>query len=80
MEDAARQVSPDNAIGRLSRVEAMSSRQVSKSTLPGLKFKLSRLEYLSAEINKPDFDICSRRLSENCHFEPKARNLVLASN
>jgi hypothetical protein len=48
--------------------------------LPGLKFKLSRLEYLSAEINKPDFDICSRRLSENCHFEPKARNLVLASN
>lgn len=60
MEDAARPVSPDNAIGRLSRVEAMSSRQISKSTLLGLKSKLSRLEYLSAEINKPDFGICSR--------------------
>ncbi|MCK8603654.1 TraR/DksA family transcriptional regulator [Desulfoferrobacter suflitae] len=60
MEDAARPVSPDNAIGRLSRVDAMSSRQISKSTLFALKSKLSRLEYLSEKINEPDFGMCAR--------------------
>lgn len=60
MEDAARPVSPDNAIGRLGRVDAMSGREISKSTLFAMKSKLSRLEHLSTKINEPDFGLCSR--------------------
>ena len=59
MADSARPVSPDNAIGRLSRLEAMSSRKISEATLASLKSKLSRLEYLSTKIDDPDFGQCS---------------------
>jgi DnaK suppressor protein len=60
MADSARPVSPDNAIGRLSRMEAMSSRKISEATLASLKSKLSRLEYLSTKIDHHAFGQCSR--------------------
>jgi DnaK suppressor protein len=59
MTESARPVSPDNAIGRLSRMDAMSGRMVSEAALQAMKTKLSTLEYLLGRIHKPDFGMCS---------------------
>ncbi len=59
MKDSTKPVSPDNAIGRLSRMDAMGSRMVSEATLNSLKSKLSKLEYLARRVHHPDFGICT---------------------
>jgi DnaK suppressor protein len=59
MEESTKPVSPDNAIGRLSRIDAMSSRMVSDAALRAMKSRLSKLEYLLGRIDKPDFGMCS---------------------
>ena len=59
MEDSARPVSPDNAIGRLTRMDAMSNQMMSAAALRSLRSRLSKLENLLGRINKPDFGMCS---------------------
>jgi DnaK suppressor protein len=59
MQDSARPVSPDNAIGRLTRMDAMSNQMISEAALRSLRSRLSKLENLLGRINKPDFGMCS---------------------
>lgn len=59
MAESTRPVAPDNAIGRLSRMDAMSGRMVSEAALQAMKTRLSTLEYLLGRIHKPDFGMCS---------------------
>jgi DnaK suppressor protein len=59
MKDSTRPVSPDNAIDRLTRMDAMSSRMVSEAALRAQKTRLSTLEYLPGRIHKPGFGMCS---------------------
>lgn len=59
MEDSARPVAPDNALGRLTRLEAMGAQGVSEAALSTKKSELSRLEYAMTKIDEPDFGECS---------------------
>ncbi len=58
LEDSARPVSPDNAIGRLSRMDAINNKMISDSALRSMKSRLSQLEHLLGRIDKPDFGMC----------------------
>ena len=51
-------VSPDNAIGRLTRMEAINDKSVSEANLSFAKQKLFGLENTLGKIEQPDFGLC----------------------
>ena len=58
-KDSSQPVSPDNAIGRITRMEAINSKSISEVSLAKSKQKLKALEKSLAFINDPDFGYCS---------------------
>jgi DnaK suppressor protein len=55
----ARPVSPDNAIGRLTRMEAINSKSINEAALTKAKNRLTRLRLAQSMIDDPDFGLCS---------------------
>ena len=53
-------VAPDNAIGRLTLMEAISSHGSSEASLASSKAKLYKLEKALSKVDLPDFGICAR--------------------
>ena len=51
-------ISPDNAIGRLTRMEAISSKSINEAALSGAKRILSGLESALKMTDDPDFGLC----------------------
>ncbi|MDM8514626.1 TraR/DksA C4-type zinc finger protein [Desulfobacterales bacterium HSG16] len=52
-------VSPDNAIGRITRMEAINSKSINEAALNKAKYTLSKLEEALPKINDPDFGLCT---------------------
>jgi DnaK suppressor protein len=65
-------ISPDNAIGRLSRLDAMQDKGVTEASLNQAREKLSRLETALQRIYDPDFGICV-----TCHQDIPVERLLL---
>ncbi len=59
LRETSKPVAPDNAIGRLSRMEAINDKSVSEASLASAQLKLSRLETALGKIDDPDFGVCS---------------------
>lgn len=57
-EQLCRPVSPDNAIGRLTRLDAMNSKSINEAALDTAKHKLAKLERALSMIDDPDFGLC----------------------
>jgi DnaK suppressor protein len=73
LQETSKPVSPDNAIGRLSRMEALSDRAVSEASLNVAQTKLSRLETALEKVDLPDFGLC-----QNCGYPiPHGRILLV---
>jgi DnaK suppressor protein len=53
-------VAPDNAIGRLTRMEAISSQGISEASLNSSRSKLIKLEKALSKVDLPEFGICVR--------------------
>lgn len=51
-------VEPDNAIGRISRMDAIGSRMISEAKLGDAKSRLVLLDHALAKIDAPDFGLC----------------------
>ncbi len=66
-------IAPDNAIGRLTRMEAISSKSINEAALNKAENTLSKLERALAKIDNPDFGLC-RECEEPI---PSARLMVL---
>ncbi len=66
-------IAPDNAIGRLTRMEAISSKSINEAALKKAEDTLSKLERTLAKIDNPDFGLC-RECEEPI---PSARLMVL---
>ncbi len=60
MEGMTAPVSPENSIGRVSRMDAINNKSVMEAALRNKKKKLSKLKMALANIDKPDFGICKR--------------------
>ena len=58
LSETSKPVAPDNAIGRLSRMEALNDRAVSEASLNAARTKLSRLETALGKVDQPDFGLC----------------------
>ena len=60
LEESSKPVSPDNAIGRLTRMDAINAKSINEASLNAARIKLSKLERALVKINDPDFGICSQ--------------------
>ncbi len=52
-------IPPDNAIGRLTRMEAINSKSINEAALNNAKQTLSKMERTLMKIDSPDFGLCS---------------------
>ena len=53
-----RPVSPDNAIGRLTRMEAINAKSINEAALDKACQTLARLERVLPRIDHPEFGLC----------------------
>lgn len=60
MEKMTAPVSPENSIGRISRMDAINNKSIMEAALRNKKEKLSKLKMALSNIDKADFGICSR--------------------
>ena len=51
-------IAPDNSIGRLSRMEAISAKSINEAALRAAKLKLAQLKSVLAGIDDPEFGLC----------------------
>ena len=51
-------VEPENAIGRISRMDAIQNKSVTEAALRKNKEKLQNLEYALAKVDEDDFGLC----------------------
>jgi len=70
-EEANAAVTPDNAIGRISRMDAMYNKQVNEGTLQRARERLAKLEYVLGKIDEPGFGQC-----DFCHQPIQPARLV----
>lgn len=59
MEELIQPVPPDNAVGRLSRMEAISEKSVNEATLRAARVRQTRLEQTLGLLDDDDFDHCA---------------------
>ena len=72
-EQLTKPISPDNAIGRLTRMEAIGSKSINEAALNKSKHTLIQLERALANIDEDDFGLC-RECEEPI---PPARLMIL---
>jgi DnaK suppressor protein len=60
LEESTLPISPENSIGRVSRMDAINNKGVLEASLRSSKRKLSSLRLALTKIDNPDFGICSR--------------------
>ena len=60
LSESAKPVAPDNAIGRLTRMEAINDQSVSEASLNSARAKLAKLGSALGKIDQPNFGICIR--------------------
>ena len=58
--DMAKPVAPDDAIGRLSRMDAINNKSVAEAALHKAKEKLKKLKYVKTQIGKEGFGLCKQ--------------------
>lgn len=60
LKELTKPISPENAIGRVSRMDAINNKSVNESALRQHEFKLSKLMMALDKIDNKDFGKCSR--------------------
>ncbi len=58
LEESTQPIGPENAIGRVSRMDAINNKSVAEAALHSSKQKLSKLKVALTKIEKPDFGVC----------------------
>lgn len=59
-EDMSSPISPDDAIGRISRMDAINNKSVAEAALRQAKEKLSKLRHALAKLDEANFGDCKK--------------------
>lgn len=59
-KDMSQPISPENAIGRISRMDAINNKGVMEAALRQAEQKLVGLEAMLAQVDNKDFGMCKR--------------------
>ena len=57
--EQCRPVAPDNAIGRLTRMEAINAKSISEANLRSARARLNKLQAALSKVDDPEFGVCS---------------------
>jgi len=69
LEEQVKPIAPDNAIGRLSRMEAIGAKSINEANLSNARIKLEKLKNILTDMDKdPDFGLCLE-CGENIPFK-----------
>ncbi len=60
LKELTQAIAPDDAIGRVSRMDAINNKSVNEAALRQSKDKLQKLQEALERINEPDFGICMK--------------------
>jgi len=58
LEELTRPIEPENAIGRVSRMDAINNKSVNEAALAQTRQKLQKLQKAMTNIDKPEFGSC----------------------
>jgi len=58
LKDLTMAIAPDDAIGRVSRMDAINNKSVNEAALRQAEMKLNKLNEALKRIDEPDFGIC----------------------
>lgn len=58
LKELTQAIAPDDAIGRVSRMDAINNKSVNEATLRQSEAKLQKLHEALERLNEPDFGIC----------------------
>lgn len=72
MQSHAAPVTPENSIGRISRMDAINNKSVVEASLRNRTKKLSKLQLALSKIDDADFGICS-----HCKKTIQSKRLML---
>lgn len=59
-QEMTKPIAPDDAIGRVSRMDAINNKSVTESVLRQAKEKLSKLRYALSKVEQTDFGLCMK--------------------
>lgn len=59
-KEMTKPVSPDDAIGRVSRMDAINNKSVTEASLRQAEEKLRGLKHVFSQLGTPDFGLCIR--------------------
>ena len=71
-EEMAAPVSPDDAIGRVSRMDAIVNKSIFETSLQRAKEKLSQLQIMQGMLDEPGFGLCA-----NCKQPIPVKRIIL---
>ncbi|WP_340112478.1 TraR/DksA family transcriptional regulator [Maribellus mangrovi] len=57
--ELTRPIEPENAIGRISRMDAIQNKSVTESALRKTKEKLEKLKFALTKVDEDDFGLCA---------------------
>jgi len=63
-KELSKPIAPENAIGRISRMDAINNKTVNEDALKKAKLKLNNLTIALSNINDPDFGLCFKCKNE----------------
>ncbi len=59
-QELTKPIAPENAIGRISRMDAINNRSINEEALKKAELKLNNLQIAFSNIDDTDFGICAR--------------------
>ena len=59
-KDITKPIAPDNAIGRLTRMDAIGRKHINEAAMRNAENSLAKLELGLSKIDNPDFGLCKK--------------------
>ena len=59
LEELTKPISPENSIGRISRMDAINNKSVAEAALRSSRKKLTSLKFALSKVDSPDFGQCT---------------------
>jgi DnaK suppressor protein len=58
LSELIKPIPPDNAVGRLSRMEAISTKSINEAALGNARVKIGKLKWALSHVHDPEFGFC----------------------
>ncbi len=60
LKELTQPIAPENAIGRVSRMDAINNKSVNEAALRNAEEKLKKLKYALTKVDEPGYGLCVR--------------------